>query len=145
MARTTETAVKGVLRLGSEGGDYDDANNPDLSPYIDSASLIVDRLVTRASNKGFTLTTNEKEMIERWLAAHSYVMSDQTYASRSTSRASASFHGQTGMGLDASKYGQYAKALDPSGCLATLFYGKRAGGFWLGKTDSEKLDYEQRQ
>ncbi len=144
MARTTETAVKGVLRLGSEGGDYDDANNPSLTPYIESASLIVTRLATRAADKGVTLSTTEKEMIERWLAAHSYCMSDQTYASRSTSKASASFHGQTGMGLDATKYGQHAKMLDPSGCLTALASGKRAGGFWLGKTDSEKLDYEQR-
>lgn len=144
MARTTAIAVMGVLRKGTEGGDYDDINNPSLDPYIGAASLIVDRVRTCAIAKDKALTTAELEMIERWLSAHAYAMSDQTFASKSTSKSSASFHGQTGMGLDATKYGQFAKGLDPSGCLVAIFERKSAGAFWGGKAEADQLTYDQR-
>lgn len=145
MARTTSIAVINILRRGTEGGDYDDVNNPDLVPYIDTASALIDRVVTCAAAKGKSLTSVEAELLERWMAAFAYAMSDQTYASKSTSKASASFKGQSGMGLDANNYGQMAKGLDPSGCLAAIFAKKMAGGFWAGKTESEAIDYEDRQ
>ena len=141
MARTTETAVKGILLK-----DYDADDVPSLQPFIDSATVIVDRVKTCAVDRSRTLTTAELELIERWLAAHFYCQSDQTYASRNTGKSSGQFQGQTGLQLDSSKYGQHAKALDYSGCLAALAGAERkvARGAWLGKPPSDQVDYEDR-
>lgn len=142
--RTTSDNVKGVLRLGSEGGDYDDVANPSLTPYIATANAITSRVYTCSVQKKLTLSTTELELIERWLAAHFYAMSDQTYAQRSTQGASGSFQGQTGMGLEATKYGQTALAVDYSGCLTAINKRQFASGFWLGKPASQQLDWEDR-
>lgn len=139
MARTTDTLVKGVLLL-----DYDSRRLHSLTPFIEAANLIVSRVATCATRKEMTLSSDELEMIERWLAAHMYVQSDQTFASKSTSGASGSHHGQTGMGLENSKYGQTAKMLDPSGCLAALDKQQVAGAHWLGKPPSEQTPYVDR-
>lgn len=144
MARTTIGAVKGILRLASKGGDYDDTNEPALTGYIESASAVVSRVNTCASAKGITLSSTELELIERWLSAHAYVMSDQTYAAKATSRASGTFHGETGLNLDATKYGQMAKILDPSGCLVAIASAYRVGAYWLGKPPSTQLNYDER-
>ena len=142
--RTTSAAVQGVLRLGSQGGDYDDANNPSLTPYIDSATVIVDRVATCAIARSKTLTTAEKELIERWLAAHLYMMSDQQYASKNTAGAGGGFRAQGGRNLDGSTYGQTAKTLDYSGCLEAIDKRKTAGIAWLGRAPSAQTDYVDR-
>lgn len=144
MSRTTSAAVQGVLRLGSEGGDYNDIHSPSLTPYIDLATAIVDRVETCAIAKGLTLTSTELELIERWLAAHYYVCSDQTRASKSTEGASASYHGQTGKGLESSRYGQAALDVDYSGCLAAISTRARATLDWLGLKPSEQTDASDR-
>lgn len=146
MARTTAAAVKAVLLPGK---DYDTENSPDLTPFIDTASAYVDDIVTCAADQdpAVTLTDARLELIERWLAAHFYVVSDQTYASKSTEGASASFHGQTGMYIESSRYGQTAMSLDKSGCLASIggSAGRiRVGTAWLGKAPSNQTDYVDR-
>lgn len=144
MPRTTSPEVEAILRPGSQGGDYDDDNEPSLEPYIATASALVDRVATCATNKGITLSATELELIERWLAAHCYCLSDQTYASKSTEGASASFHGQTGMAIESTRYGQMALTLDVSGCLMALSKRQVASAGWLGKSDPDKLTYDQR-
>ncbi len=137
MARTSPASVKAVLLT-----DYNSAANPDLAAFIDTASAIVDRVVTCAASRGFALSATEAELIERWLAAHAYHCSDPTYTSRSTLGASGSFFGQGAMGLDGSRYGQMAKGIDPSGCLASM--GKRVGMVWLGKNAPDQIPYADR-
>lgn len=139
--RTTVADVKAVLLPGK---DYDTEDAPSLQPFIDTATVIVDRVATCATDRDKTLTSGELELIERWLAAHLYAMSDQTYASKSTAGASASFHGQTGMHLEATKYGQTAVTLDYSGCLTAIGKRQTARGAWLGKRKSEQTDYSSR-
>ena len=141
MPRTTVGKVQNILAAGE---DYNGETS--LQPYVDAATLLVTRVAACAVERGRDLTSDELEMIERWLAAHCYVQSDQTYASKSTSKASASFHGQTGLRLDNSKYGQMALALDTSGCLQALTAVQRqvASAFWLGKVPSEQTDYVDR-
>jgi hypothetical protein len=145
MARTTSDLVKELLRLGTEGGDYDNRNNPSLSPYIDAANLIVTRVDACATTRGWTLSSAEKEMIERYLSAHNYAMSDQTYSSRKTGDASGVFHGMTGKRLDGTKYGQMALSLDPSGCLNSIVNSKRVDCLWLGRPPSEQTPIDQRE
>lgn len=143
MARTSAAAVKLVLRLGSQGGDYDDANSPDLTPFIDAASAMVDDAVTCASDRDITIDSTRAELIERWLAAHFYATSDKTYQSKSTEGASASFTGQTAMYLESTLYGQHAMRLDKSGCLSAAGGAERktARAKWLGKRPSLQTDY----
>lgn len=138
--RTTVADVKAVLLE-----DYDSATEPSLTPFLETASTIVDAVYECATNLGFTLSTTQLELIERWLAAHCYAMSDQTYASKNNLRGSGSFHGQTGMRLEATKYGQMATVLDVSGCLSTMGQAPntvRVG--WGGKRKSLRTDYTHR-
>ena len=128
------------------GGDYDLVANPDLTPFIDTASALVDDVAECATNKGKPLTSGRLELLERWLAAHFYQQSDQGYTQRATLRASGTFQGDTGMYLESTKYGQTARNLDSSGCLNAIANGTRkvAGGFWAGKPPSEQINYEDR-
>lgn len=137
MARTTAADVEDLL-----AGDYDGSTS--LAVHIATATAIVDRVEACAANKDITLSDAELELIERWLAAHSYAMVDQPYQSKTTGRASATFQGRTGMRLEATKYGQQAMAVDYSGCLNAIGQRKTAGGFWLGRPPSEQTDYRDR-
>lgn len=141
MARTTAKAVVDVL---APGKDYDTVLNPSLQPFIDAANSIVNRVKTCAIAKGLALSTSELEIIERWLAAHYYVQSDQTYASKNTSNASASFQGKTEKFIEGSKYGQAAINLDYSGCLSAISKRTFASATWYGKPPSAQIDYKDR-
>lgn len=142
MARTNTSKVKEIL--GDNYGPKLDGNLPNLQPFIDAASLVVSRVAICAAAKGMTLSGAELEMIERWLSAHGYALMDQTRASDSTDGASASFHGQTGMGLESTRYGQYAMTLDYSGCLSAIAKRRFGGMTWLGKTKTEQLSFDER-
>lgn len=140
MARTTAALVKGVLLR-----DYDTANNPDLTPFIDTASSVIDKVVTCAANRGVSLSAADLELMERWLAAHCYAMSDKPYAEKTTMKAKGVFDGRTGMYLEGTRYGQTATSLDSSGCLAAIASGrKRVTGTWLGYPPSQQTDYQDR-
>lgn len=141
MPRTTAQLVQGLLIA-----DYDTKNNPDLTPFINTASIMVDTVVLQGASKGIVLSGTESEMIERWLAAHYYAVNDKPYQSKSTEGASASFVGQTAMYLEATLYGQTAMRLDRSGVLNNIGGKQRnvAGGFWLGKPPSSQIPYDQR-
>jgi hypothetical protein len=132
--RTTLTAVTDIL-----GNLYVSGASPSVQPFINTATLLVDRVVACALTKGVTITTEEAEQIEAYLAAHFFGHAQQFFTSKSTVSASGSFQGQFAMSLDASQYGQTAKMLDPSGCLAALSKGARAGMTWLGKTGENQI------
>lgn len=140
-ARTTVGAVKDVLAAGH---DYDGRRNPTLLPYVDAASSIVDDVAACARAHGVALSAVKLELIERWLAAHYYKSSDQQYASKNTAGAGASFSGQTGMGIQGTKYGLAALDLDPSGCLFEQAGHQVALGLWLGKAPSEAIPFRDR-
>lgn len=130
--------------LMSDYGPKLDGTLPSLAPFIASANSITSTLYTRALAKEIIIASDNLELIERWLAAHCYVMSDQPYAERKTGQSSAVFQGRTGMYLEASKYGQMAIVLDPSGLLRTLGQGKRATADWVGTPLSEQVPYVDR-
>lgn len=142
MARTNAAAVQGILLK-----DYDEENAPSLDPFIATATVVVDRVDDRATDNGLTLTSTELELIERWLAAHFYAVSDKPYQSKSTEGASASFAGQTRMYFAATLYGQMAISIDRSGTLFAMGSEsgrKSARAVWLGKAPSEQIDYIDR-
>jgi hypothetical protein len=137
MARTTTAAVQGIL-----GSDYDSRRSPDLSPRIETAATLVDDIVAKAVELGIPLTDARLEVIERWLAAHLYCVTDRPYKSRSAGGASGTFDGNTDKGLDATLYGQTARVLDTTGFLSSIGGGggtgtaggqpPAAGLFWAG-------------
>lgn len=129
--RTTPGAVKEIL-----GQNYDTINCPSLKPFIDSASVIIDRVITCATNRGVTHTAAELRLMEMWIAAYLYTINDPLYKSKSTADASASFADRS--------YLDPAKMIDSSGCLNTIMSGNRASLDWLGKPLSEQLDYFDR-
>jgi hypothetical protein len=135
--RTTSSAVEGILLANYDG-------TSSLTPAMETATLLVDRVITCATRKGVTISDAEAEMLERYLAAHFYGHGDQFYTSKSTSGASGSFQGQFTEGLKSSHYGQSAMAMDPSGCLRALTTGARASATWLGKPKSSQLSAEDR-
>jgi hypothetical protein len=140
--RTTASAVEGIL-----GRDYD--GTTDLDPFIDTAEVMVDEAEAQAalSEPVVTMTDGRLELMERWLAAHFYQMSDPGYASKRTGAKSGVFTGKTDMGLAATRYGQTAMILDISGQLTSQSGaaggggsggGKKvAGALWLGTEDEE--------
>ena len=151
MARTTSTLVIGIL-----GRDYDSQPEvgapPSLTPYIDTASALVDDIVANAVALGLpALSAGRLELIERWLSAHYYQQSDQGFTSKSTDGASASFKGQTGKGLNGTQYGQSAITLDTTKYLQKIAaevdgnQAKTATLLWLGKNPTDQIDYETRR
>lgn len=136
MARTTVGAIKELLDL-----NYDTVNNPSLNPYLLMASAFVDRVVECAVSKGITLSTTEKELIERAMGAHFYTKTDPVYQSRSTLSASGSFVRNP---KEPEPYKDLAISLDPSGCVAALLNRNTTYAAWLGKRPSEQTDYDDR-
>ena len=137
MARTTHAAVIEIL-----GDDWNGSRS--TTPYIQSVTGLVTRVATESAARGFTFATAALEVLERWLSAWAYALSDKPLTQKGSGRASGSFAGTTEKGLDANLYGQFAKTLDPSGALVALTSGRVAGIQWLGRPPSEQTDYDDR-
>lgn len=118
MARTTSANVRAVL-----GQHYDGSTS--LASFIDTASSFVDKIASR--DVGSLLTSIDLELIERWLAAHFYLHSDQIASSQSVGGASTTYQGQTGMFFQSTIYGQTAMLLDATGYLSELNRQASAG------------------
>ena len=89
-----------------------------LTPFIEAATLTVDEHLSDES-----LSDDLLKEIERWLAAHFVAIREQRVKSEKVGDAAATYHGQSGKGLEFTPYGQQAVLLDPTGKLASI--GKR--------------------
>jgi hypothetical protein len=136
LARTTSGEVAGIIETDG---------TISLSPFITAASSLVDWL--QGKDTDGELSSSLLTEIEKWLAAHFYAHRDQLLSSKSTSKASGSFQGQTGMVLSSTQYGQTAMLLDVTGILAARSkqaeQGTRpkASMVWLGSTKLTQDDY----
>lgn len=128
--RTNATDVKAIL-----GHNYDSLRAPSLEPFMDSATVIVDRLDTAAASKDVTLTDDELELIERWLSAYFYCKRDPTYASKSTQGASGSYVTSQSLDGEGDRYKRAAMELDYSGCLNAILNRKVARARLLREDD----------
>ncbi len=130
--RTTDAKVREVL-------DEDNASIL-MTPFIEVANnLVTDYIVTEC---GASYSATKLELIERWLSAHFYSVSDRRLASEITGRAEGVYQGKTNMGFDATLYGQQAKIIDTDGCLAKLdaTEGKRIiGAKWQGTKPTDRV------
>jgi|TARA_R110002110_G_scaffold145775_7_gene335374 hypothetical protein len=136
--RTTLAEVSEIIEVDSDLG---------IDGFIETASVLVDRVELLDTDN--ILTANNLQNIERWLAAHFYAHRDQQFASEKTGSSSATFQGQTGMGLSSTQWGQTAMRLDLTGTLTSIDQqaetGKKTVGIkWLGKPVSSQIDYEDR-
>ena len=141
--RTTVEDVKAIIYHRRGGASADDT--VDFTPYIEVASVLTDKVESCAIAKGEPLTDEQLEKVERYLAAHFWGIDDQQYRSKQTERASATFGGETKMGLDFTAFGQMAKVLDTSQCLREMDRIRiKVGLTWLGKPTSGQIDYADR-
>lgn len=132
MPRTTPDLVAAVLC--NDFGPKADGTLPDLTPYIDTASSIVDDAVPIAARFGSPWNAAKQELIERWLSAWCYCVMDPTYMSKGQGGANASYQ-RVGATDDfgSNEYGRTAVRLDPSGALTALGKRQVARGFWIGQ------------
>ena len=96
----------------------------DLTPFITAANLTV---TDNLSNQG--LSDDQLKEIERWLTAHLATARDPRTSKESLGDASETYQGDSGLGLDSSRYGQMVKMLDTSGKLANLGKAKASMRF----------------
>lgn len=134
-ARTTSVLVGGIIELD---------DTIDVSPFIDTANLLVNRLcvpATDADDNPYYTDDNELEMIERWLAAHFYAIRDPRNVVSTVESLVDRFESRVDLHLDITRYGQQAMFVDTSGALAeynrTIAKGpiarRRVGVTWLGQ------------
>lgn len=131
--RTTFSAVE--ILLGGNYGELPDGTRPDLIPFIDAASAVVDDVAACGVRKGKPYSAARLELIERWLSAHYYTKMDPVYTTESTDKASGAYVRDADC---PEPYKSGALNLDPLGCLAAILKGARASAFWLGKPPSQQ-------
>ena len=103
MARVTDAEVKTIIET-----------TIDTTPFIDAATLLVDQLV----DKG--LSDDLLKQIELYLSAHFVTLQERVLKSEEFGDSKEEYFADIGKGLDSSNYGQMAKVLDTSGCLANF-------------------------
>ena len=91
--------------------------------------MIVDDIVTAASDLGITITAGRLKLIETYLAAHFYALVDLQPVEEQTGRGRIVYEGKTGMYFELTRHGQMALALDPTD---TLRSGPHVGVTWAG-------------
>jgi hypothetical protein len=87
--------------------------------FIKAANLIVNEHLS-----GQGLSNDQLKEIERWLSAHLACVRDPRVAEEAFGDARAKYQGITGLGLDATMYGQQVRLLDSTGRLSRV--GKQA-------------------
>ena len=123
--RTTALEVCAIIET--------DLTEDEILPFILPASALVDEHLA-----DFTPVINDDLLlqIETYLAAHFLSLFDPRASKEAADGVSFTYEGKTDMALDASKYGQMAQVLDPSGKLKQLSKDTRAG--WRASVANER-------
>lgn len=114
MARTTDSAVEGIIEVGQ---------NEILTPFIEAANALVTEVCTSSTYDDARL-----ELIERWLSAHFYAIYDPRPESEKAGDVAAKYQTKVNLGFDVTHYGQMAMRLDTAGGLASLNTEAKSGG-----------------
>lgn len=110
-ARTTYAEVSEVIETT--------LTEAQVNAFINAASRVVTTVLAASG-----LAAASLEDIEMFLAAHLLSMRDQRAAAETIGDYQITYQGTSGLGLDATLYGQQVKLLDTTGLLANL--GQRA-------------------
>lgn len=106
--RTNATAVGKIIKVRA---------SDDLTPFIEVASALVDEhCATKTDSEGVALYDAARlELIERWLAAHSYGAWKPPTDSEHAGSVSQRFQYKIDLGFDRTFHGQMAMRLDAAG------------------------------
>jgi len=85
-----------------------------IQAFIDAANLTLDEVFDSELSAGLLTELN------KWLAAHLLSTRYQRVELEAVSDVSVTSQGETGLGLDATSYGQQCTILDPTGKLSNL-------------------------
>lgn len=95
-----------------------DLSDASLDAFIAAAGVLIGTDGCDLAGAGLSATTIKE--IEKWLSAHLATSDDFRVESHRSSGHQVTFESEIGLGLDQSRYGQMAKRLDKTGCLAQL-------------------------
>jgi len=111
--RTSVDQVLSIIEI-----ELDENENPDnLQPFIDTATLVVDRILSEAATAP---SDAEQELVERWLSAHYYhILRNQRDRERAGPVDETSQH-YVNWGFQTTMYGTQAMTLDSTGILAKI-------------------------
>lgn len=111
-ARVTAEEVKEIIDTT--------LSDSSIEAYINAANLTVTRLLGSS-----VLEDEELKEVERWLTAHFIACTrERQPRAEQVGEAGITYQGYTGIGLDATLYGQQVKVLDTTGTLSSQL-GKR--------------------
>jgi hypothetical protein len=128
--RTNATAVKQILPADSSVEDA----------VIDAFIADANQVVTEVLGSDTSLSSTQKTMIEKWLAAHYIASTVERQARREgADGANITYAGKSGMGLDTTTYGQQVKVLDTTGKMAKIGK-KRATVYAIPATNKNRLN-----
>ena len=112
--RVTASEVKSIIDT--------DLGDTTVDAYITSANYTVDQIL--GSNT--TLSDDIKKEIERWLTAHFIAATQERQLEKAAAgSASATFQGETAMGLQSTLYGQQVILMDTTGRFASFSAGRK--------------------
>lgn len=113
--RTDAASVKIIIET--------ELSDPVVDAFITTANLIV----TDVLGSDTTLSTAQLTEIEKWLTAHLLASTREKQEQKEkVGDADVTYQGKTGMGLDATMYGQQVKILDTTGKMAQKLGKKSA-------------------
>ena len=126
MARTDPNKVRDAIPVRS---------SYDLTSVIRTANVITNRVA--ANDTAGVLTSDDLTEIETYVAAHLYSLEDAQYIEKATEAASGVFIERDWLAV--------AKLIDVTGTLAAMAQGLGTINItWLGKTQSEKIEWQDR-
>lgn len=132
MPRTSAASVLELVEVDS---------NVSLDAFILSANELVTEVCVPSGYSDARL-----ELIERWLAAHFYVVRAKKLTSEKAGSVSENFTHSVGLMLKNTEHGQQALMLDTKGGLAALSKqleegaATKPGALWLGTEDETEDD-----
>ncbi len=95
-----------------------DLTDAQLTAFIAAAGVLIGTDGCDLAGAGLSATTIKE--IEKWLSAHLATSDDFRVESHRSSGHQVTFESEIGLGLDQSRYGQMAKRMDRTGCLAQI-------------------------
>ena len=134
MAYTTATQVQDLLP--ELQGDDSTTVTTALASFIEAANVLIVELLPETV---VTYTDDRYEIIERWLSAHFYRVSQGEVMSETVGPLTSTFLFKTGYALYQTRFGQQAMVLDTSGILSRYNHdlikgqeGRKSGVAYVG-------------